>query len=160
MPTSSLRYRFRQAFRVPAKDAFTWCTDFVPEDRRLLRPNVRRSVRRISSDALILTDQRTVAGRRQRISRLVRIDPGSMSWTNTHLNGPFVHSQYWYRIVPDGPRRSHLEFEGFRLLHHERTFSPREVDRLAEQEQRSDAQLWRDTLAPALERDLRPAPRR
>jgi len=164
MSVVSLRYRFEQPFRVPARAAFTWCTDFVPADGALLSDGTVRSVRRLTKDALILTDTTHPGGRRLRIRRLVRIDPRSLAWTNTHLDGPFRHSQYWYRVVPDGPARSHLEFDGLRLVRSARPWSASERAREAERNRSSDARAWRERLAPALERDLatprrKPGPR-
>ena len=155
MAIVSLRYRFQQSFRVPARAAFGWCTDFGPADGPLLSKGTVRSVRRLTDDTLILTDTTRPRGRRLRIQRLVRIDPVHLAWTNTHLDGPYRHSQYWYRIVPDGPGRSHLEFDGLRLVHSAR---PGSATVQAERERQSDARTWRERLAPALERDLATAP--
>jgi hypothetical protein len=154
MAIVSLRYRFRQSFRVPARAAFGWCTDFGPSDGRLLSTRTVRSVRRLTDDALVLTDTTRPRGRRLRIQRLVRIDPAHLAWTNTHLDGPYRHSQYWYRIVPDGPDRSHLEFDGLRLETSTRPASAKVRAREAERNRRLDARTWRERLAPALERDL------
>jgi hypothetical protein len=154
VPVSSLRYQFRQPFRVPGPAAYRWCTDFRPSDGALFEVPWQRSVRKLSDDALILTDTTFPNGRARRIQRLVRLDPSKMAWTNTHLNGPFRHSQYWYRIVPDGPRRSHLEFAGMRLVRSPKRLSAAETARLTGIEQRQDSGLWRRRMAPALERDL------
>ncbi|MGP8077698.1 MAG: hypothetical protein ACLQD8_00850 [Thermoplasmata archaeon] len=159
MAISSLRYQFRQPFRVAARSAYAWCTDFESDDGKFFAERWERSVRRLAGDALVLTDTTYPGGRARRIHRLVRLDPSELAWTNTHLDGPFQHSQYWYRIVPDGPRTSHLEFRGLRLVRSSRALSPSEVDRRAEQERRSDSGLWRLRLAPALERELAPPPR-
>lgn len=151
----ALHYRFRQAFPVPARAAFTWCTDFGPDDGALMsHPTVRR-VERLADDLLVLTDTTRTNGRRRRIRRLVWLEPDRMRWTNTHLDGPFQHSQYWYTIVPDGPRRSHLEFEGFRLVDRAGRTSAAEVARLARAERDADAATWRSRFAPALARDVR-----
>jgi hypothetical protein len=163
MVVVSLNYRFRQAFRVPARAAYDWCTDFGPEDGSLFRHRTERSVRRLTADALVLTDTTHDAGRPLRIRRLVRLDPELLSWTNTHLDGPYRHSQHWYRIRPDGPSRSHLEFEGLRLESVSGAPSPAQVRRRTEQRRVMDSAEWREFLAPALERDLRgsrPAGRR
>ena len=77
-----------------------------------------------SKGALMLTDTTYPAGRRRRIHRLVRLNPSELAWTNTHLDGPFRHSQYWYRIVADGSRRCHLEFYGSRLVTSRRSLVP------------------------------------
>ncbi len=159
MSIESIRYRFRQNFQVPARDAFAWCTDFVPEDKALLPPDVRRTVRKIAPNALILKDVRGTKRGRVEISRLVRIDPDTLSWTNTHITGPFVHSQFWYQVLPDGPRRSHLEFRGLRLARYPRRLTSQQLARATEEERRGDQKLWRVRLAPALHADLKAARR-
>ena len=160
MTTVSLRYRFRQPLRAPAREAYTWCTDFGPADAELFADRRTRSVRRIAPDALIMTDVTYPAGRRVRIRRLVRLFPEERAWTNTHLDGPFRNSQFWYRIVPDGPKRSHLEFHGLKLESHAHALVPSEVVRRSEASRRSDAATWHRKLAPALARDLAPSDRR
>ncbi len=162
MPISSLRYRFRQPLNVPAAAAFTWCTDFGPGDGRFFSVRTERTVRRLTDDTMILTDTTYPEGGRRRISRLVRIDAGQLAWTNTHLDGPFQNSQYWYRIVRTGPRTCYLDFRGFRLISTPRPISEAERSQRAEEERRGDAGMWRKHIAPALERDLgsRPARRR
>ena len=102
MPLYSLQYVFRQPLNAPPKAAYSWCTDFEPADGKLFPVKWRRSVRRLSKDALVLTDTTYPAGRPRRIHRLVRLNPSEMAWTNTHLDGPFRHSQY---LVPDCTRR-------------------------------------------------------
>jgi hypothetical protein len=150
----SLRYRFRQSFRVTAGDAYAWCTDFGPGDGPLFSERTRRSVRRLGEDALILTDTTYRHGRPLRIRRLVRLHPTEMAWTNTHLDGPYRNSQYWYRIVPDGARRSHLEFHGLRLEAALHRLSALQKARRVEECRRSDSAEWRRRLAPALEREM------
>jgi len=154
MPTYTLEYKFRQRLDAPARAAYSWCTDFEPGDGKLFPVKWERSVRPLSEGALILTDTTYPEGRRRRIHRLVRLNPSEMAWTNTHLDGPFQHSQYWYRIAPDGSRRSHLEFYGSRLVTSRRSLSLSEIARLAAEERRGDSGLWRRRIAPALERDL------
>ncbi len=154
MPNVSLRYRFRQPFRAPAKAAYAWCTDFRPSDAEIFGDRRLRSVRVLAADAVVMTDVTYPSGRRTRIQRLVRLFPEELSWTNTHLNGPYRHSQFWYRIVPDGPRRSHLEFSGLKIETHARPLSAREVGRLAAANRRSDAATWSRRLGPALDQDL------
>ena len=154
MPVISLRYRFRQPFRAPAAAAYAWCTDFGPDDGPLFAERTERSVRRWSEDALVMTDTTYPKGRPVRIRRLVRLYPEERAWTNTHLDGPYEGSQYWYRIVADGARRSHLEFRGLRLESHAGPLSTAARIRRAEQCRRDDAGAWRRRLAPVLEHDV------
>lgn len=160
MPTYTLEYKFRQRLDAPARAAYSWCTDFQPSDGKLFPAKWERSVRPLSKGALMLTDTTYPAGRRRRIHRLVRLNPSELAWTNTHLDGPFRHSQYWYRIVADGSRRCHLEFYGSRLVTSRRSLSGSEVQRLAAAERRDDSGLWHRRMAPALKRDLTPRSRR
>lgn len=154
MPVSSLRYEFRQPFRVSARAAYEWCTDFRPGDASLFEQKWSRAVRRLTEDAIILTETTWPEGKRRVIHRLVRLNPRELAWTNTHISGPFRNSQYWYRIVPDGPRRSHLEFIGMRLVRTRAGLAPAARARLAEEERKGDSRLWRVRIAPVLERDL------
>lgn len=155
MAVVSVKYRFSQPFAVPARTAYEWCTDFGPGDGALFSQKTRRSVRRLADDALIMTDVTFPPGGPRRIRRLVRLDPARLAWTNTHLDGPFRHSQHWYRIVADGPSRSHLEFVGLRLERSSRSLTRSETLRRSEANRRSDSGEWRHCLAPALERDCR-----
>jgi len=156
MPLYSLRFNFRQRLSAPQEAAFGWCTDFGPEDGKLFLVKSRRSVRRLTKDTLVLTDTTYPKGHPQRIHRLVRLSPSEMAWTNTHLDGPFRHSQYWYRIVSDGARSCHLEFRGFRLVTTARVLTASEVARLTDLERSTDSKLWRLRIAPALRRDIGP----
>ena len=155
MTIESLRYRFRQPLGVPARAAFDWCTDFRAEDATLFGDRRRRTLRRVAPDALVMTDTTYPEGRPVRIRRLVRLEPETLSWTNTHLDGPYRHSQFWYRIVPDGPRRCHLDFSGLMLTTRARRLSDGERAKLAGSYRRSDASVWRRRLGPALEAELR-----
>jgi len=156
MGVLSLQYSFRQSLRAPARAAYAWCTDFGPGDGKLFSEPTRRSVRQLSEDALVMTDTTYPRGRPLRIRRLVRLNPDTMAWTNSHLNGPYRYSQYWYRIVSDGPLRSHLEFHGLRLERVRHPVSAADKVLRAEQCRRIDSDEWRRRLAPALERDLTP----
>ncbi len=116
MPILTVQYRFRQRFLVSAARAFHWCIDYRPDDLELEGTAGRRKVRWISDDLVLLTDTFFRPARRAIVkTKLVRVRPSELSWTSTHLTGPYRLSQFWYRIVPDGPRRSHLEFTGFHV---------------------------------------------
>lgn len=154
MPIVSVQYRFRQPFRVPAQDAFDWCTDFGPSDGPLFSVPTRRTVRWLNDETVILTDTRRPEGRPRTIDRLVRIRPRSLAWTNTHLTGPYRFSQFWYRVIRDGPRRSHLDFTGLQVETRRRRLSAADVARRSEELRRTDSTEWRTRLAPALEREL------
>jgi hypothetical protein len=151
MPVIALRYAFRQPFRASAEEAFAWCTDFRSADGELFEDGRTRRVRRRAEDTILMTDIPRRGSGRPRITRLIRIFPEEMAWTNTHISGPYRDSQFWYRIERDGPRRSHLEFRGLKLERRARRLAPSTVARLARAEGRSDAKTWRTQLAPALD---------
>ncbi len=153
MPRVSLRFEFRIPLGVPAAAAYAWCTDFAPSDGALFSGGGRRRVLRLADGALVLTDTTFPDGRRRTIRRLVHLDPTHRAWTNTHLTGPFRHSQYWYRVVPDGPRRSHLEFRGFRIVTTPRPLSAAEERDATRAERAGDRAHWRERLVPALRRE-------
>jgi len=160
VPILSFRYQFQQRLRAPARSAYDWCTDFGPADGDLFSHRTVRSVRYLSEDALVMTDTTYPRGRPLRIHRLVRLNPAKMAWTNTHLDGPYRYSQYWYRVVPDDARSSHLDFVGLRVETCPRLPSASETARRTEGCRREDAGEWRRRLAPALARDLAPPVRR
>lgn len=154
MFVNSIRFRFRQNFRASARRAYEWCTDYQPSDSRLFKQKWRREVHQLSDDAIILTETTWPKGRRRVIRRLIRLSPQDLSWTNTHISGPFLHSQYWYQIVPDGSRRSHLVFTGMRLVRTSKRLSPSQKGRLVDEEIQDDSTLWRNRIAPVMEREL------
>lgn len=160
MHLTSLSYHFRQPFQVPANAAYVWCTDLGPDDGALLPERTERTVQRLTKDALIMTDTTYPRGRPLRIRRLVWLDPDTRSWTNTHLDGPRRHSQFWYRIVPDGPKRSHLERGSLCLVRTARPLTAREIVARTGELRDYDAGVWRRQFAPAMERELRGAPKR
>jgi hypothetical protein len=153
--TYEVSYSFRVRLPVAARPAFRWCTDFGPGDAQWFSRPGRRQVRAVTENILLLTD--IPRGRDPavpRITRLVHIDPRTLSWTNTHVSGPRRHSQFWYRIHPEGPQRSSLEFWGHLLLRSSRPLTRRELRRVAAENRREDSRLWRRRLVPALRRDL------
>lgn len=150
----SVQYHFRQTLRAPARLAYDWCTDFGPDDGKLFFERTDRTVRWIGTDALVMTDTTYSNGRPLCIRRLVRLNPSKLAWTNTHLDGPYRFSQFWYRIVSDGPRRCRIEFHGLRLVTSPTAISAIETARRADVARKRDAGEWRRRLAPALERDL------
>jgi hypothetical protein len=159
VPIESFQYRFRQPLRTSARAAYSWCTDYGPDDGKLFSERTIRSVQRLSHDAFVLTDTTFPVGRPLRIQRLVRLNAARLAWTNTHLTGPFRHSQFWYQLVSDGPQTCHLEFTGLRLQTFPRPLSISDRTRRAAAYRRSDAGEWRRRLAPSLERDQRPLER-
>ncbi|HXQ92313.1 MAG TPA: hypothetical protein VN739_04855 [Nitrososphaerales archaeon] len=67
----SLRYRFSQKFRVPARDAFEWCTSYDPNDLTLMGDVGKRSINIISETTLILDDTYKIGKAINRTKKLV-----------------------------------------------------------------------------------------
>jgi hypothetical protein len=158
MAPYSARYEFSQRFRVPAEEAYRWSTDYQPDDWSLMGKKGKRDIKRLSENALILTD--TIyedGGRPVSKRRLVLIYPERRSWTNTHLGGPNKHSQFLYEIIPEGKNASRLDFTGFQINYDDAGGSgpPREkIESLASKLREDDSATWR-LLAKAMEGDLR-----
>ncbi|HTP54411.1 MAG TPA: GNAT family acetyltransferase [Thermoplasmata archaeon] len=159
MSVRAVQYRFRVRLAASAPAAFAWCTDFGPADGALFSEPTRRAVRRLTDDALVMTDTTRPGGRTQRIRRLVRLRPSERAWTSTHLDGPFRGSQYWYRIEPIGPDRSFLDFRALRLEPSDGRADPSTHARRVAACLQDDRTEWRTRLAPALARDLAPSRR-
>ncbi len=154
MVLTSVRYTFSQKFSVPVKEAFRWATDYDPDDFSLMGQEGRRKINRLSEDTLVLEDARKTKDGWVEKTRLVRINPERMSFTNTHISGPTLHSQFWYEFFPEGKARSRLDFTGLLLLPGERNLSKGEVARIAADERKGDSQIWKN-LAKAMEADLK-----
>ena len=86
-------------------------------------------------------------------TRLVRLYPKRLAWTNTHVRGSSRHSQFLYELAPSGRGTSRLEFTGLQLLRLARRPSARATATLGRTLAREDAALWR-VLARAMARDL------
>jgi len=148
----SIRYKFSQEFDVPARRAFRWCTDYQPGDWGLMGKKGTRKVKPINEDTLILED--TVMGDEGPVKkqRLVRLNPETLSWTNTHIGGPNKHSQFWYKISETGPGRSRLDFTGLQINYGMRQPGGG-VSRLAARLRAEDTAQWK-LLAKEMEKDL------
>jgi len=159
MPLVAFEYRFTVSLPASAEAAYRWATDYQPDDPARMGEVGRRRIERLADGALILTDTVRTAHGTVTKSRLVRLRPRARSWTNTHLAGPFRHSQFLYRILPRGPRRSTLEFIGLQVERSPRALSAQDLARRARTVARGDAATWR-RLVRAMEADLGPRRRR
>lgn len=115
MPANSIVYAFNVPLPAPADVAYRWATDYRPDDPARMGEVGIRKIEKIAPDTLLLTDTLRRNGRTVRKTRLVRLRPKERAWTNTHLGGPYRHSQYLYRIVPTGRRTSRLEYTGLQI---------------------------------------------
>jgi hypothetical protein len=117
MVLRSINYSFSQRFEVPAREAYKWCTDYEPEDLSLMGEKGTRKIERMTPDTIVLYDSFRGDGNGKRFvkKKLVRLNPRTLSWTNTHIAGPLKFSQFLYRIVPEGARASRLDFVGLQV---------------------------------------------
>jgi len=155
MPTS-INYSFVQRFRVSAGRAYKWCTDYDPDDLALMHESGIRLIEPLSDDTLILTDTYQKDDGETAKTKLVKLRPRELSWTNTHLSGAVKYSQFLYKITSEGKDRSHLEFVGLQL--EPREMSKKEAAELARKIRKEDSLSWK-YLAQAMEKELLPPPR-
>ncbi len=159
MVLTPVRYSFSQKFSVPVDQAFSWATDYDPEDFTLMGLEGRRKVDKLTEDAYVLHDSRKTDKGVVKKTRLVRLNPERHSFSNTHISGPTLHSQVWYEFFPEGGEGSRLEFTGLLLYPSDRKLTKREVARIAAEERKGDSLIWK-VLAKAMEADLKPARKR
>lgn len=159
MPAVSVRYRFTVRLPAPPAAAYRWATDFRPDDLARMGEVGTRRVDRLAPDALVLTDTTRRGRGKVTKSRLVRLLPEELSWTNTHIGGPFLHSQFLYRLEPSGRGASRLTFTGLQLEHPSRRPTPAAMRARAREVARADAAAWR-RLARAMAQELGPRARR
>ena len=159
MPPISVNFEFVQRFKVPAKAAYAWATDYRPDDHELMGRRGRRKIDRVCENTLVLTDTiEKEGGGRVTKKRHIRLYPERLTWINTHISGPNRHSQFLYEITPEGGSASRLRFTGREI----RTAGPtsaRQLAALVAEERKEDAALWK-RLARAMEADLGRAKRR
>ncbi|MGA7923465.1 MAG: hypothetical protein WCA77_05770 [Thermoplasmata archaeon] len=153
MAVWSFRYAFRQAFRAPAPIVYAWCTDYDAGDVRLMGEDGERTVEHLTDDLIELSDRTRRNGTWVRTQKVVRLNPEAYSWTSTYFVGPRKGSQFLYRVVPRGPRRSRLEFTGLQVEHNPGTLSADRKAAIARSVARVDAGTWR-RLARALDLDV------
>jgi hypothetical protein len=149
----SIRYTFSQRFRATAADAYRWCTDYEPGDLSLMKERGKRTIRRISEDALLLVDDVYHGRAHTKKTKLVRLDPEKLRWTNTHIAGPYEHSQFIYEIFPEGQDASRLEFTGLQVMYGQGKVTPEEIESIRRELTEEDSTNWK-RLATAMERDV------
>ena len=150
----TMQYRFRQGFRVSAKEAYEWCTDYDADDLERMGDHGTRRVRWLSDDLALLTDRFAGDGHPFVKEKLVHLIPSRLSWTSTHLSGPIRLSQFLYSISSRSTRRSVLEFTGLQVESRRSNPTPARRAAAAEQLRRTDSAAWR-RLARHLHADLR-----
>jgi len=152
MHTYSIEYGFNQPLAAPANVAFEWCTDYQPHDLAIMKEKGKREIQKITDGTIVLTETTRRKNRVIKKTKLVRLNKSSLSWTNTHIAGPNRHSQFLYRIVAEGRKRSRLYFEGLLILYSRKPLSRQQLRKIARDERQGDATVWRH-LATALRKD-------
>ncbi len=149
----SIKYSFTQNFHVSADRAFQWCTSYDPVDLELMHETGKRKIKRLSEDAIILSDSFKTDRDTMTKTKLVRLNPSEKSWTNTHIGGPIKYSQFLYKITPTGKDSSRLTFVG--LQSEPNDLTKQEVADLARKIRAEDSGAWK-LLARAMEKELGP----
>ena len=153
MQAISARYEFTQRFRVPARQAYKWCTDYQTDDLSLMGESGHRGIQRLTEDTLILTESvRTSAGTIRK-KKLIKLNPKELRWYNIQLEGSFKHSTFLYHIQPEGTKASRLTFTGLIVIYSKKKLPTRRVGEIARAERKFDAHAW-VLLAKAMKRDL------
>jgi len=150
----STRYEFSQHFDVPAAQAFTWCTDYDPEDHNLMGNKGYRKVTRVSDDTVILEDTSYPHGKAVTKRKLIKIDKTRMTYFNFHLTGSNKNSLYFYRIIPEPNGKSRLEYTGYELTYPKKAPTTKELAATSEADAATRTKEW-GRLAKAMERELR-----
>ena len=150
----STRYEFSQPFKVPAAQAFRWCTDYDSKDHILMGNKGFRKVTRISDDTIILEDTLYPKGRAVTKKKLIKIDKERMTYFNFHLTGSNKNSLYFYRIIAERDGKSRLEYTGYELTYPNKAPTKKQLVATAEADAATRTKEW-GRLAKAMERELR-----
>jgi hypothetical protein len=108
----------------------------------------RRTIKRITKDTIILREIVYQNGRKISKTKLIKLNPGKLSWHNIHLAGPNKHSEFIYEIVPEGKGASKLNFTGLLVVHDDKP-NVRKLKEIARAEKRYDSNAWK-RLAKAM----------
>ena len=153
MPVS-VRYCFSRCFAVSAREAYNWCTNYTKEDLALAGSSSgQRKITRLTEGTLILTDifpAETGAIQKQ---KLVHLYPDQLQWASTHLTGPNRYSQFLYKIIPEEPAASRLDYIALYLDYAKENIDSEEAKKFAAKLCRQDAEVWR-LLAKAMTKEL------
>jgi hypothetical protein len=146
----SVQYHFSARFRLPAKKAYEWCTNFDLSDHALMgEENAQRKITYITGNTIILTDTfHTQSGDVEK-QKLVQLYSDQMFWTSTHLTGPNQFSQFLYRISAEGDAASRLEFTANHLEYLKENSNKAGIKQLAEKLCKEDSDAWK-LLAKAM----------
>ena len=149
----AVHYGFSQGPNVSVRTAFAWCTDYSPDDMRLMQEEkATRKVQHISDDVIILTDTFVSKGKRVVKRKLVCLYPDRFTWTATHLTGPNKHSQFLYEITAQNGKQCCLKFTGLQVDYAIKEDA--EVARLSQELKKMDSNNWK-LLASEMEKELK-----
>lgn len=154
MALVSVRYTFSQRFAVPVDEAFAWSIDYDPGDWKRMGLEGRRKIKKLTEDAILLEDTRRTEKGSVTKTRLVRINHERRSFSNTHVDGPTPHSQFWYEFFAEPDGGSRLEFTGLLLVPTKKKLLDADVAKLAAEERKGDSRIWVN-LARSMEQELR-----
>lgn len=151
----TIHYKFVQQFPFPARDVYDWSTDYREDDIPLTGNKGVRQVEKLDDATFILTDTVDYGNGPTTKVRLVRLFPEQLLWTNTRISEVGKHSQFVYRMVPEGRRASRLEFYGAQVEEATKKPTTARLAALAKELADTDALIWVN-LARAIEKDLAP----
>jgi hypothetical protein len=149
----AVHYGFVQRFPFPAKQAYDWCTDYESDDLARMGQRGTRTMRWVDDSTVILDDTVMTDGRLVTKRRLVKLFPEQLFWTNIRLSASNKYSQFLYRIVPEGERRSRLEFTGAQVNEAKRKPTPKQIAALSDEYAKEDSADW-VLLANEMKKDL------
>ncbi len=149
-----VHYSFSQRFSVPVEEAFRWSIDYDPDDYALMGLYGKRKIKKLADDTFILEDTRRTSKGLVKNTRLIRIDHERRAFTNTHIDGPTPHSQFWYEFFAEEDGGSRLDFTGLYLVPSKKKLSKEDVEKIAAEERKGDSSIWKN-LAKAMESDLK-----
>lgn len=154
MPATCATYKFSQRFSVSAKKAYEWCTRYEPNDLLLMNEKGQRKIQKITDDTVILRETTNYKRKKIRKTKLVKLNPSSLSWYNIQISGPNRYSAFLYEIVPVDSGRSKLNFTGLLVVYSNAKLSSQRINQVAYSERRYDSNVWR-LLAGAMARDAK-----
>ncbi len=148
----AIHYSFSQTFKVSAHRAFEWCTDYSPDDMKLMQEeNATRRIQSVSDDTIVLVDTYASPNGNVVKKKLVCLYPDWLTWTSTHLTGPNKYSQFVYEITPQAEKKSCLTFSAHILDYHIRDSA--ETEEFSKELKRIDSENWK-LLAKRMKEDI------
>jgi hypothetical protein len=150
----AVRYRFSQRFKVSARKAYKWCTEYSPKDHVLMGEEAaERQITRLTDSTIILTDIFHTSSGAVEKKKVVQLYPDRLSWISTHLTGPNKYSQFIYEISVEGKDASRLDFTALHLEYGREKLSGVDVKLLADKLRKEDSEAWK-LLASAMIKEL------